>query len=199
MFYCGILKPVTNAWTANVAITIYLLDQSASHRVKHKLDVVVYHAILEQTCIILQNSDDVLRIILKLNQLVWLGVGMCTFRIREHVKSCKTNAIYLAAGNQLQLMLRELSRKKCVWYLQCWNPLICWDRYKWPLFADGTFKCIFVNKNVRISIEISLSIRLKYSSIDSGNGLAGQATSHYLNKWWLVYWRIYASLNLNEF
>ena len=28
---------------------------------------------------------------------------------------------------------------------------------------------------------------------------AGQATSHYLNQWWLVYWRIYASLGLNEF
>ena len=28
--------------------------------------------------------------------------------------------------------------------------------------------------------------------------LAGQATSHYLNQWWLVYWRIYASLGLNE-
>ena len=27
---------------------------------------------------------------------------------------------------------------------------------------------------------------------------AGQATSHYLNQWWLVYWRIYASLGLNE-
>ena len=27
---------------------------------------------------------------------------------------------------------------------------------------------------------------------------AGQATSHYLKQWWLVYWRIYASLGLNE-
>ena len=27
---------------------------------------------------------------------------------------------------------------------------------------------------------------------------AGQATSHYLNQWWLIYWRIYASLGLNE-
>ena len=26
-----------------------------------------------------------------------------------------------------------------------------------------------------------------------------QATSHYLNQWWLDYWRIYASLGLNEF
>ena len=27
---------------------------------------------------------------------------------------------------------------------------------------------------------------------------ADQATSHYLNQWWLVYWCIYASLGLNE-
>ena len=27
---------------------------------------------------------------------------------------------------------------------------------------------------------------------------ADQAISHYLNQWWLVYWRIYASLGLNE-
>ena len=27
---------------------------------------------------------------------------------------------------------------------------------------------------------------------------AGQATSHYLNQWWLVNWCIYASLGLNE-
>ena len=27
---------------------------------------------------------------------------------------------------------------------------------------------------------------------------AGQATSHYLNQWWLDHWRIYASIGLNE-
>ena len=27
---------------------------------------------------------------------------------------------------------------------------------------------------------------------------AVQATSHYLNQWWIFYWRIYASLGLNE-
>ena len=27
---------------------------------------------------------------------------------------------------------------------------------------------------------------------------ADEATSHYLNQWWLVYWRIYAPLGLNE-
>ena len=28
--------------------------------------------------------------------------------------------------------------------------------------------------------------------------IADQATSHYLNQWWLVYWGIYVSLGLNE-
>ena len=28
--------------------------------------------------------------------------------------------------------------------------------------------------------------------------VTSQATSHYLNQWWLVYWRIYASLSLND-
>ena len=28
--------------------------------------------------------------------------------------------------------------------------------------------------------------------------VAGQATSHCLNQWWLIYWRIYAPLGLNE-
>ena len=27
---------------------------------------------------------------------------------------------------------------------------------------------------------------------------AGQVTSHYLNQWWLDFWRIYAALSLNE-
>ena len=28
--------------------------------------------------------------------------------------------------------------------------------------------------------------------------IIAKATSHYLNQWWLVYWRIYASLDLSE-
>ena len=39
----------------------------------------------------------------------------------------------------------------------------------------------------------------QYSSIGSDNAFgAEQATSRYLDQWWLVYWRIYALLNLNE-
>ena len=50
-------------------------------------------------------------------------------------------------------------------------------------FADDFFKCIFLNENAWIAI-IWLG--------------AVQATSYYLNQWWSVYRRIYASLGLNE-
>ena len=67
-------------------------------------------------------------------------------------------------------------------------------------FANDIFKRIFLNENVRISIKISL----KFGLINNNPALvqimtcASQATSHYLNQWWLIYWRIYASLGLNE-
>ena len=50
-------------------------------------------------------------------------------------------------------------------------------------FPDDILKCIFLNESVWISLKISL----KFVPI-----------SHYLNQWFLVYWRIYASLGLNE-
>ena len=57
-------------------------------------------------------------------------------------------------------------------------------------FPDDIFRCVFLNENVWIAIDISLSFVPK--------GPIDKATSHYLNQWWLVYWRIYASLSLNE-
>ena len=63
-------------------------------------------------------------------------------------------------------------------------------------FADDTFNRLSVNENVRISIKFSL----KFVPKGQINNIPAifQATSHYLNQWWLVYWRIYASLGLNE-
>ena len=55
-----------------------------------------------------------------------------------------------------------------------------------------------------ISLKISLKIVLIIVLINNIPALvqvwigAEQATSHYLNQWWLVYCRIYASLGLNE-
>ena len=62
-------------------------------------------------------------------------------------------------------------------------------------FTDDTFKRIFFNEKVRISIKISLKFVPK-GPINNIPSLV--QTSHYLNQWWLVYWRIYASLGLNE-
>ena len=62
-------------------------------------------------------------------------------------------------------------------------------------FAEDTFKRIFMNETVRISINISLKF--------VPNGLINNTPalvqiSHNLNQWWWIYWRIYASLGLNE-
>ena len=61
----------------------------------------------------------------------------------------------------------------------------------------------FVNENVRISIKFSLKFVPKgpISNIPALVQIMDwrlSATSNYLNQWWLVYWRIYASLGLNE-
>ena len=70
-------------------------------------------------------------------------------------------------------------------------------------FADDIFKGIFLNENEWISINISL----KYVPRGPINNIptlvqvmvgADQATSQYLNQWWLDYRRIYESLGLNQ-
>ena len=76
----------------------------------------------------------------------------------------------------------------------------------WPTrrhFADDIFKCIFENENEWISPRISLKFvpKVRINNIPALvqiKALRRQATSHYLNQWWLVDWRIYASLGLNE-
>ena len=64
------------------------------------------------------------------------------------------------------------------------------------------FKCIFLNGNLLIAIKISLRFVPKgaINNIPAFRWWFGadQATSHCLNRWWLGYWRIYASLGLNE-
>ena len=57
-------------------------------------------------------------------------------------------------------------------------------------FAD-----IFANENVWYSIKISLQFVPKGPI----NKIQHWTTPNYfINQWWLVYWRIYASLGLNE-
>ena len=70
-------------------------------------------------------------------------------------------------------------------------------------FQDNIFKCIFFNENVSIVIKISLKFVLK-GPINNIPALVQimawrrLGDKLYLNQWWLVYRRIYASLSFNE-
>ena len=70
-------------------------------------------------------------------------------------------------------------------------------------FADDIFKCILLNENAQISLKISLKIVPKVwinniPTLVQKMAWRRPGDKHYLNQWWLVYWRIYASLGLNE-
>ena len=74
---------------------------------------------------------------------------------------------------------------------------------KWPNCSNDIFKCIFVNENVSIAIQISL----EFVTMDQTKDIPAllqilawrrPGKSHYLTQWWLDYRRIYASLGLNE-
>ena len=66
-------------------------------------------------------------------------------------------------------------------------------------FADDIFKCIFIDEMYEFSFRFDWNVFLRFQltkfQISSDNGLV---TSHYMNQCWLVYWRIYASLGLNQ-
>ena len=72
-------------------------------------------------------------------------------------------------------------------------------------FADDILKYIFLNENVRFSIEFSLNIVLcspiynQWVSIGLDSGLAPKRWQAIIwTNYGLFYWRIYASLGLNE-
>ena len=93
---------------------------------------------------------------------------------------------YMIFHVELQIVVNSLCPCQCLYSFWVVNTLR--PRQNGRHFADDIFKYIFLNENVWIPIKISL----KFDPVTI------QATSHYLNEWWLVYWRIYASLGLNE-
>ena len=68
-------------------------------------------------------------------------------------------------------------------------------------FADGIFQRISWTKMYELRLKFHWSfLRAQITTSQHWKWKwlgADQATSHYLNQWWLVYWRIYASLGLN--
>ena len=86
----------------------------------------------------------------------------------------------------------------CIAYLNSLRP-----RRNRRNVADDIFKSIFLNEmnKFRQGFYWSLFLRFELKIFQHWFRLwlgADQATSHYLNQSWLVYWRIYALLGLNE-
>ena len=92
-----------------------------------------------------------------------------------------------------EISLTEELMNKALLTSHFWSGMIwLWSLTQW---GRDIFKCIFFNENVWISIQISLKFVPKgpINNIPHWVRLwldAGRATSHYLNKWWLVYWHI---------
>ena len=83
------------------------------------------------------------------------------------------------------------------------SVLTHWARDKWTSFRRRHFQVHhlerkYLNSDLNFTEVCSSGSNQQFLSIGLDNGLAAQATSHYLNQWWLVYRRIYASLGLNE-
>ena len=89
----------------------------------------------------------------------------------------------------------------------CWFPIrlvsTLRPRQNGRHFADAILNSIFLNENVWIPIKFSLKFVPK-GPINNIPALVQimawrrPGDKHYLNQWWLVYWRVYASLGLNE-
>ena len=86
------------------------------------------------------------------------------------------------------------------------NALTYWGHDKMDAISQTAFyNAFFLNKNMWISITSKIS--LKFVPRDPVNSIPAlvqimawrhKARSHYLTQWWSVYWRMYASLGLNE-
>ena len=84
------------------------------------------------------------------------------------------------------------------------NELTHWDWDKIAVIFQTTFSNAFSWMKIyefHLSFHWSLFLRFQLMIFQHWFRQwlgAEQATSHYLNQWWLVYWRIWASLGLND-
>ena len=83
----------------------------------------------------------------------------------------------------------------CVRFLAKFRVILThWGRDKMTVIFQTTFSntfCWMKMLKLRLRFHWNLFPRVQLA-------IFGQATSHCLKQWWLVYWRIYASLGLNE-
>ena len=87
---------------------------------------------------------------------------------------------------------------KCLWlshYLQNGQDLVKRPRQNDRHIRDDIFKCIFLDEmyGVRLRFHLSLFLRIQLKIFHNWFWQwlgTGQVTSHCVNQWWLVYWRI---------
>ena len=85
-----------------------------------------------------------------------------------------------------------------------WSGSTHWGRDKMVDFSQTTLSNAFSWMKIlefRLKLHWSLLLRVLFTIFQHWFWLwlgAHQATSHYLNQYWLDHWRIYASLGLNE-
>ena len=124
-------------------------------------------------------------------------------------------APYIKPGRDVHLSLTFTN----IWGLSCNNlywlsqaitksnilrKLTHWGRDKMDAISQKTFSSAFSWMKMfefRLKFRWSLFLRVQLTIFQHWFRLwlgADQATSHYLNQWWLDYRRIYASLGLNE-
>ena len=110
---------------------------------------------------------------------------------------------YISTEKSFKCSIEKLIGNMSMWFMQWIGVNILRPRQNGRYFADDIFRCIFLNENACISLKISLKFvpKVRINNIPALAQIMAwrrQATSHYLSQWWLVYWRIYASLGLNE-
>ena len=85
-----------------------------------------------------------------------------------------------------------------------WVHHLCWGRDEMDAITQTTFSSAFFWKKTfefQLKFHWSLFLRVQLTIFQHWFRqwlCADQATSHYLNQWWLIYRRIYASFGLNE-
>ena len=98
----------------------------------------------------------------------------------------------------------QMSSAKMAAILSKGNELTHWDRYEMNNISQTTLSNVLYSMKMfefRLKFHWSLFPVVQLTIFQHWIRLwlgAVQATSHYLNQWWFVYRRIYASLSLNE-
>ena len=120
-----------------------------------------------------------------------LGTNYSEILIEMQTLSCKKMHLKMSSG-------------KCPPFYPCHNILTHGGRDKMADIFQTTFSNAFsLMKIYEFSIRFHWSLFLRFKSTIFQHWFrwwlgADQATSHCLNQWWFNYWRIYASLGLNE-